>query len=132
MAVSAPCHENPALLRALARAAAATARLDQASARHPLRPALLHRARLEAVRRQAAVDGFLIDPWHLAALTEGLRPRRMSGARSLAEAGAVFEAGRAALALHRWLTAPDGDQEEEIQAAEAAPSRPWPGRASRL
>ncbi|MGK7871742.1 hypothetical protein ACFHPP_31400, partial [Falsiroseomonas sp. E2-1-a20] len=98
---------DAALLRALARAAAALARLDQASAQHPLRPALLHRARLDAVRRQAAVDGFLIDPWHLAALTEGLRPRRMMGARNLAEAGGVFEAGRAALALHRWLTAPD-------------------------
>ncbi|HEV7268687.1 MAG TPA: hypothetical protein VGN83_27835, partial [Falsiroseomonas sp.] len=83
-------------------------------------PALGHRARLDAVRRQAAVDGFLIDPWHLAALTEGLRPRRLAGARSLAEAGAVFEAGRAALALHRWLTAPDGEEEAQIGAAETA------------
>jgi hypothetical protein len=120
MTASAPWRENPALFRALARAAAATARLDQASARHPLLPALGHRARLEAVRRQAAVDGFLIDPWHLAALTEGLRPRRMRGAQSLAEAGAVFEAGRAALALHRWLTAPDGEEEAQIEAAETA------------
>jgi hypothetical protein len=85
-----------------------------------LLPALLHRSRLAAVRQQAAADGFLIDPWHLAALNEGLRPRRMRGAQSLAEAGAVFEAGRAALALHRWLTAPDVDQEGAIQAAEAA------------
>jgi hypothetical protein len=106
---STPWRDPPALLRALAQAAAALARLDQASHRHPLLPALGHRARLEAVRRQAAVDGFLIDPWHLAALIEGLRPRRMRGAQSLAEAGGVFEAGRAALALHRWLTAPDGD-----------------------
>jgi hypothetical protein len=108
---------DPALLQALARAAAAVARLDQASHRHPLLPALLHRARLAAVRRQAAVDGLLIDPWHLAALIEGLRPRRLSGARSLAEAGAVFEAGRAALTLHRWLTAPDFDEEGAVQTA---------------
>jgi hypothetical protein len=108
---------SPALLRALARAAAAIARLDQASHRHPLLPALGHRTRLDAVRRQAAVDGFLIDPWHLAALIEGLRPRRMAGARNLAEAGEVFEAGRAALALHRWLTAPDFDEEGQVQTA---------------
>jgi hypothetical protein len=30
---------------------------------------------LEAVRRQAAVDGQAIDPWHLAAVLEGLRLR---------------------------------------------------------
>jgi hypothetical protein len=120
MTASAPWRENPALLRALARAAAATARLDQASHRHPLLPALGHRARLEAVRQQAAADGHLIDPWHLAALIEGLRPRRMMGARSLAEAGEVFEAGRTALALHRWLTAPDGDDEAAVQAAQRA------------
>jgi hypothetical protein len=69
------------------------------------------------VRRQAAADGLLIDPWHLAALIDGLRPRRMAGAQSLAEAGAVFEAGRAALALHRWLTAPDPEEEGQIQTA---------------
>nr|WP_264185570.1 hypothetical protein [Roseicella aerolata] len=105
---------------ALARAAAAIARLDGASAGHPLTPALLHRARLDAVRRMAAVDGYLIDPWHLAALVEGLRPRRFDGARNLAEAGGVFEAGRAALALHRWLVAPDFDEEGEVRAATAA------------
>jgi hypothetical protein len=114
---SAPWRDNPALLPALAQAAAALARLDQASAQHKLLPALRHRARLDAVRQQAAVDGFLIDPWHLAALTEGLRPRRLAGVRNLAEAGAVFEAGRAALALHRWLTAPDGDDEAAVQTA---------------
>ena len=109
-----------ATVAALARAAAAIARLDQASAGHPLLPALLHRARLDAVRRMAAVDGYLIDPWHLAALVEGLRPRRFDGARNLAEAGAVFEAGRTALALHRWLTAPGFDDEGEVRAAAAA------------
>ncbi|HME21458.1 MAG TPA: hypothetical protein VKI44_08955 [Acetobacteraceae bacterium] len=44
---------------------------------------ILYRARLEAVRRQAAVDGLSIDPWHLAAVLEGLR-LRMGGARMAA------------------------------------------------
>jgi predicted nucleic acid-binding protein len=109
-----------ALLGALAHAAAALARLDQASAGHTLLPALLHRSRLDAVRRQTATDGLLIDPWHLAALVEGLRPRRMTGARNLAEAGGVFEAGRSALALHRWLTTPDPEEADQVQAARAA------------
>jgi hypothetical protein len=112
--------DAPALLAALARAAAALARLDQASAGHPLLPALLHRARLDAVRRQAAADGFLIDPWHLAALVEGLRPRRLGGARSITEAGGLFEAGRTALAYHGWLSAPGSDEEGEVCAALAA------------
>jgi hypothetical protein len=76
MTASAPWRDHPALLPALAQAAAALARLDQASAQHTLLPALRHRARLDAVRRQATVDGFLIDPWHLAALVEGLRTQR--------------------------------------------------------
>jgi hypothetical protein len=75
---------------------------------------------LEDCRATGLSLGRLIDPWHLAALTEGLLPRRLAGARSLAEAGEVFEAGRAALALHRWLTAPDDDQEAQIGAAETA------------
>lgn len=48
---------DPALACALARASASVARLDQALAAHPLLTAFLHRARLDAVRRQAAVDG---------------------------------------------------------------------------
>ena len=63
------------LAAALAGAAASIARLDQALASHPLAQAFLYRARLESVRRQAAVDGQLIDPWHLAATIEGLRLR---------------------------------------------------------
>ena len=84
------------LTAALARAAAAIARLDQALAFHPLRPAFLHRARLDAVRRQAAVDGRLIDPWHLAALLEGLR-LRMDASLRIIDRGAIFEAARHAL-----------------------------------
>jgi hypothetical protein len=63
------------LVVSLARATGAIARLDQALAGHPLAPALLYRARLDAARRAAAVDGHGVDPWHLAAVLEGLRLR---------------------------------------------------------
>jgi hypothetical protein len=109
---------DPALTAAVAEAAAAIARLDEALANHPLRPAFLYRARLEAVRRQAAVDGSLIDPWHLAALIEGLR-LRMDHALRIIDRGAIFEAARHALALHQWITAPDFDEEGEVLRAEA-------------
>ena len=110
---------DPALLDALARAALAFGRLDQALAGHPLRRAFLYRARLDAVRRQAAVDGQAIDPWHLAAVLEGLR-LRMDGALRIIDRGAIFAAARHALSLHQWLTEPDCDQEGEVKQAEAA------------
>jgi hypothetical protein len=105
------------LATALAGAAAAVARLDEALAYHPLRPAFLYRVRLDAVRRQAAVDGQLIDPWHLAAVLEGLR-LRMDGALRIIDRGVIFDAARHALTLHQWLTAPDFDAEGEVQRAE--------------
>ena len=108
---------NPALTTALAEAAAAIARLDEALDNHPLRPAFLYRARLDAVRRQAAVDGQLIDPWHLAAVLQGLR-LRMDGALRIVDRGAVLDAARHALALHQWIVAPDFDEEGEVQQAE--------------
>ena len=114
---------DPALAGALERASRAIARLDQALDGHPLLPAFLYRARLEAVRRQAAVDGQLIDPWHLAAVLEGLR-LRMDHALRIIDRGVIFEAARHALALHQWLTAPDFDQEGEVQQAEAALATP--------
>lgn len=107
---------DPVFAGAVAAAAAAIARLDEALAAHPLRPAVLHRARIEAVRRQAAVDGRLIDPWHLAAVLEGLR-LRMDGALRLIDRGAVLDAARHALALHGWLAAPDRDAEAAIRQA---------------
>jgi hypothetical protein len=109
---------DPSLLNSLAQASAAFARLDQALASHPLRPALLYRARIDAVRRQAAVDGRAIDPWHLAAVLEGLR-LRMNGALRIIDRGAILDAARHALALHQWLTGPDFDQEGEVQRAAA-------------
>jgi hypothetical protein len=69
------------------------------------------------VRLQAAVDGQAIDPWHLAALLEGLR-LRMDHALRIIDRGAIFEAARHALALHQWLASPDFDQEGEVQRAE--------------
>jgi hypothetical protein len=102
---------------ALERAAAAFARLDQALSMHPLMAAFLYRARLEAVRRQAAVDGHAIDPWQLAAVLEGLR-LRMDGALRIVDRGMIFEAARHALGMHQWLTAPDFDQQAEVRAAD--------------
>ena len=103
---------------ALASASAAIARLDQALAGHPLRQAFLFRARLEAVRQQAAVDGDMIDPWHLAARIEGLR-FRMDPYLPIIERGRIFDAARAALTLRQWLVEPDFDQEGDVQRAEA-------------
>ena len=85
---------------ALALAAAGIARLDQAVANHPLGPAFLYRVRLEAVRRQAAVDGQAIDPWHLAAILEGQR-LRMDHALRIIDRGTIFAAARHALGLHQ-------------------------------
>jgi len=99
-----------AIANDIAYASTAIARLDQALVNHPLRHAFLYRARLDAVRRQAAVDGRVIDPWHLAAMIEGLR-LRMDLALSIAERGQIFEAGRHAFSLYQWLTAPDFDAE---------------------
>lgn len=107
-----------AAIHALAAASAAIARLDQALGGHPLRQAFLYRARLEAARRQAAVDGELIDPWHLAATLEGLR-LRMDPYLRIIDRGRIFDAARTALDLHQWIVEPDFDQEGEVQRAEA-------------
>ncbi len=108
---------HPDLLDALEQAAGAIARLDQALDGHPLLPASLYRTRLDAVRRQASVDGHGIDPWHLATVLEGLR-LRMEGALRIIDRGMIFEAARTALSHHQWLVDPDFDQEGDIQAAE--------------
>ena len=102
----------------LERAAAAIARLDSALAAHPLAPAWAYRARLDAVRRQAAVDGRMIDPWHLAALIEGVR-LRLDRASALIDRGAIFDAARYAFDLYRWFSAPDETQRVAIGEAAA-------------
>lgn len=111
---------DPALLAALAAASAAVARLDAVAPLHPLRPALLHRARLDAARQQAAVDGALIDPWHLAAVLEGLPLRAMRDSARAMDAGAIHDAARLALDYHGWLAAPGLAAEREVRAALAA------------
>lgn len=111
-----PFAVNVGLLGALARAAGAISRLDQALTGHPLLPAYLYRTRLEAVRRQAAVDGQLIDPWHLAAFLEGLRLRMPDGLRII-DRGGVIDAARTAFTLHQWITDPGVDEEDQVRAA---------------
>jgi hypothetical protein len=107
-----------ALAGALERAAGAIARLDSALASHPLRSAWAWRARLDAVRRQAAVDGQAIDPWHLAALIEGVR-FRLGRSPALIDRGAVFAAAQHAFGLYRWFSAPDEAQQAAIAEAAA-------------
>ena len=110
---------NPVSLTAsVADAAFALGRLDQALHGHPLLPAALHRLRLDAVRRQAAVDGYAIDPWHLAAVIEHL-PLRLGDE----DRGGVFEAARYAFTQYQWLVAPDFDQEGVVQEAMAVLAR---------
>ena len=116
-AATTPRLDHPGLVAVLEDAADAIARLDQALAGHPLQAAFLYRARLEAVRRQAAADGAAIDPWHLAAMLEGVR-LRMDHALHVVDRGAVFAAARTAFVLHQWITVPDFDQEGAVQAAE--------------
>jgi hypothetical protein len=111
-----PFRVDAGLLGALARASAAIARLDQALIGHPLLPAFLYRTRLEAVRRQAAVDGQLIDPWHLAAILEGLRLSLPDGLRII-ERGVIVDAARSAFTLHQWITDPGFDEEDEVRLA---------------
>jgi hypothetical protein len=107
-----------ALAADLERAARALARLDSALARHPLAAAWAWRARLDAVRRQTLVDGRVIDPWHLAALIEGIR-FRLGGSPALIDRGAVFAAAHHAFALYRWFSGPDEAQQAAIADAAA-------------
>lgn len=101
-----------ALLAPLERAAGALARLDAALDTHPLAPAWLYRARLDAVRREAAVDGQLIEPWHLAAVIEGVR-FRLTGETPL-DRGVTFAAARHAFDLYRWHVHPDKDRQHQV------------------
>src|ERR1700751_2243128 len=109
--------ERPPVASSLERAAGAIARLASVLAQHPLAPAWAWRARLDAIRRQAAVDGQVIDPWHLAALIEGVR-FRLGGSRALIDRGAVFAAAHHAFGLYRWFSAPD--EAQQVAIAEAA------------
>jgi predicted transcriptional regulator len=114
---------------ALEAASGAIARLDALLIGHPLEPAWLWRIRLEAVRRQAAIDGRVIDPWHLAAVIEGVR-FRMDRSAAIIERGAIFEAARHALGLWRWFARPSEAQTEAIGCAAA--TLPAAGQGSPL
>lgn len=91
--------------------------LDQQIYRHPLRDVILFRSRLEAARNCAAVDGYLVDPWHLAAVLEGLRPRIRG--QNVFERGTEIDAARAAFTQYQWLARPTGLQKEAIAQARA-------------
>ena len=108
---------SPTLTASLASAASAVARLDEALQNHPLRSAFLYRARLDAVRRQAAVDGMLIDPWHLAAVLEGFR-LHADARLGRVDRGTVIDAARHAFDQYQWLVFPDFDQEGVVHQAE--------------
>ena len=115
-----PQNPPPLLSGALApdleRAASMIARLDAALACHPLGPAWAWRARLDAIRHQAAVDGQAIDPWHLAALIEGVR-LRLDHMPALIDRGMLFAAAQHAFGLYRWFAAPDPAQRQAIGEA---------------
>ncbi len=113
-----PLDRFAGLAGALEQAASAIARFDALATGHPLISAWLWRARLEAVRRHAACDGRAIDPWHLAAMIEGVR-FRMDRAAAMVERGAIFEAARHAFSLWRWFARPDAGQTQAIEQAAA-------------
>lgn len=100
---------------ALTRTALTFGALDQQLRRHPLREAVLFRVRLEAARQCAAVDGFLIDPWQLAASLEGLRPRIRG--QDVYERGTEVDALRYAFEQYQWLARASAFQEEQITEA---------------
>jgi Tn3 transposase DDE domain len=106
------------LAGALEQAASAIARFDALSTGHPLISAWLWRTRLEAVRRHAGCDGLMIDPWHLAAMIEGVR-FRMDRAAAIIDRGAIFEAARHAFQLWGWFAWPDAAQMQAIERAAA-------------
>ena len=114
-----PLDQFAVLAGALEQAASAIARFDALSTGHPLISAWLWRARLEAVRRHAACDGLMIDPWHLAAMIEGVR-FRMDRAAAIIDRGAIFEAARHAFQLWGWFARPDAAQMQAIERAAAA------------
>lgn len=100
---------------ALTRTALAFGALEQQLRRHPLREAVLFRMRLEAARQCAAVDGYLIDPWQLAASLEGLRPRIRG--QDVFERGGEVDALRYAFEQYQWLARATTSQEERITQA---------------
>ncbi len=115
MRIERPAARPDDVASALTRTALAFGALDQQLRRHPLREAVLFRARLEAARQCAAVDGFLIDPWQLAASLEGLRPRIRG--QDVYERGSEVDALRYAFEQYQWLARASASQEERMTEA---------------
>ncbi|WP_240149407.1 hypothetical protein [Asaia sp. As-1742] len=103
------------LYAALTRAAVAIGRLDQRLHNHPLLPAILFRERLEAARVCATVDGYVIDPWHLGAELEGLRPKLQG--EDAADRGAYVDNAKIAFEQYQWLSRPTSTQAVRIHEA---------------
>jgi hypothetical protein len=105
------------------------ATLDEALAGHALHRAFLYRARLDAVRPQASVDGRLIDRWQLAAC------RSSSGWKSSMRAATIAAPGTSKLlatatGVYDWLAA--GGARPPIRAGPllGTPRRPPAARAA--
>lgn len=87
------------------------------------------------MRRQAAIDGQIIDPWHLAALIEGVRFRLDSSA--LIDRGAMFAAADRrrdrgpCLARQRRRAAPAARRARPVLAATAVDSPALPAAQRR-
>jgi hypothetical protein len=105
-----------AAVAALEQAAANIARLDLALSGHVLEKAFAYRARLEAVRRQAFADGFVIDPWQVAALRLDFRLCLDAG-ESIGDRVDLLAAARYALELDSWLTVPALEQKSLLDRA---------------
>lgn len=103
------------LYTALTRAAVSIGRLDQRLHNHPLLPAILFRERLEAARVCASMDGYVIDPWYLAAELEGLR-LTMPG-EGVADRGVFMDNAKIAFEQYQWLAHPTSTQRVHIQQA---------------
>lgn len=111
-----PSHSSgDTLYAALTRAAVAIGRLDQRLLNHPLLSAILFRERLEAARICAGVDGYVIDPWHLAAELEGLRPKLQG--ENAADRGTNVDNAKIAFEQYQWLARPTSTQAMRIQRA---------------
>lgn len=111
-----PSHSpGDTLYAALTRVAVSMGRLDQRLHNHPLLPAILFRERLEAARVCAGVDGYVINPWYLAAELEGLRPR-LAG-EDVTDRGAFVDNAKIAFEQYQWLVRPTSIQRVHIQQA---------------
>lgn len=100
--------------RQLIGCTAAIVRLDQRLTMHPLLHAFLFRSRLDAIERQAAVDGEVVDPFRLVAVLEGLP---LCQPDSPEDRMLQHDASWCAYDLYAWLAHPGGRRQRSINAA---------------